>query len=146
MAAHLNVLLVYAHADPHEHVLGALHHLPIDSQQVGSLQGLQQSSTRHVVLTSGFKVHGRHDGTSLLQRLKQPEMLCLPHRQLIMAAQPTKQQSMAGRELPITRAYCPSLHSKAIREGPISHKAVVQACLEPEVVVVKVPVVDDLTV
>ena len=45
MAAHLDVLLVYAHADPHEHVLGALHHLPIDPQQVGSLQGLQQSAT-----------------------------------------------------------------------------------------------------
>ncbi len=55
MAAHLNVLLVYAHADPHQHVLGALHHLPVDSQQVGSLQGLQQSATPYVMLTSGLR-------------------------------------------------------------------------------------------
>ena len=96
MAAHLNVLLVDAHADPHEHVLGALHHLPIDSQQVGSLQGLQQSATRHLMLTSGYKVHGRYEGIGLLQRLKQPEMLCLPHRQLHMAAKPTKISASAG--------------------------------------------------
>ena len=112
MAAHLNVLLVNAHADPHEHVLGTLHHLPIDSQQVGSLQRLQQSATLHVMLTSSFKVHGRHEGISLLQRLKQPEMLCLPHRQLSMAAKPTKvSASVSGwQDSCQFPALCASLH------------------------------------
>ena len=138
---------MYAHADPHEHVLRALNHLAIDSQQVGSLQGLQQSASQHVMLTSGFKVHGRHDGITLLQKLKQPEMLCLPHKQLIMAAKPTKLSATVhgwqGAANPQGLLCKPP--GKSVR-GPISHTAVVHACLESEVVVVKVPVIDDLTV
>ncbi len=43
--SHLNnrfqVVSVYPHGNPHEHVLGTLGHFPVDSEQIGPLQSLE---------------------------------------------------------------------------------------------------------
>ena len=59
----VNVLLVDAHGHAHQHVLGPLHHLAVEAQQVAALQGLEAEV---VVVVVAVVDDGRVEGGGVL--------------------------------------------------------------------------------